>query len=127
LLELTVQQDREIAPLEKAPIGPKSERMNKPSVDNVLGTQTVARESADSSRCRRARHIRPLYTDGTLVDVNWCAHYVGGSGCFLDQRIERRAHLRSCRDAPRSRPAVATTVELCGKMLLGQYLHPFPE
>jgi transposase len=62
LLERAAQQDREIAQLKKALIGPKSERTKMPSVDEALGTEPVSPENRNARRRARAQQRAELAT-----------------------------------------------------------------
>jgi transposase len=62
LLERASQQDREIAQLKKALIGPKSERTKMPTIDEALGTEPVSPENRRARRRERAQQKAELPT-----------------------------------------------------------------
>jgi transposase len=62
LLERAAQQEREIAQLKKALIGPKSERVKMPSVDQALGSEPVTPENREARRRERAQQRADLPT-----------------------------------------------------------------
>jgi transposase len=62
LLERAEKQDREIAQLKKALIGPKSERSKMPGVDAALGKQPSSVQNRQARRRERAQQKRKLET-----------------------------------------------------------------
>jgi hypothetical protein len=62
LLERAQKQDREIAQLKKALLGPKSERTKMPSVEAALGVERAAAENRKARRRERALQREQLPT-----------------------------------------------------------------
>jgi transposase len=81
LLERAQKQDREIAQLKKALIGPKSERIKMPSVQAALGVEPVSAENRKARRRERALQREQLPTvrvEHRVPDEQRCCPKCGG-------------------------------------------------